>query len=176
MGEFLPVIGDAASGDEFGKAAAQGDKTGMFLAGLGVIPAAGDAAKKAAKSFKDEFSKLDLYHGTNKEFDSFDLSKLGSNTGSVNTTRVFTALEPEAARHFAELAVKNHGGNARVLNLVHRVKRPTKLILTGKETPKTGKVVIFDHTIPHESTLIESGMKQVIRTDVMYKRKEDALF
>lgn len=49
LGEFLPGIGDATAGDEFGRAVAKGDKFGMAMAGLGVIPIAGDLAKKAFK-------------------------------------------------------------------------------------------------------------------------------
>jgi len=62
IGEALPFTGDAAAGDEFGRAAAQGDKSGMLLAGLGAIPIAGDALKKGTK----------WYHGTNKQFDDFN--------------------------------------------------------------------------------------------------------
>ena len=46
LGEMLPGVGDATAGDEFGRAVAQGDKLGMAMSGLGVIPVAGDAAKK----------------------------------------------------------------------------------------------------------------------------------
>jgi hypothetical protein len=50
IGEFLPGIGDAAAGDEFGRALKQGDGVGMALGALGAIPLVGDAAKKAVKS------------------------------------------------------------------------------------------------------------------------------
>lgn len=49
LAELLPGIGDATAGDEFGRAVAQGDKFGMAMAGLGVIPVAGDLAKSALK-------------------------------------------------------------------------------------------------------------------------------
>ena len=52
IGEFLPGIGDAAAGDEFGRAVAEGDKMGMAMAGLGAIPIAGDLAKKGIKTLK----------------------------------------------------------------------------------------------------------------------------
>jgi len=55
LGEFLPGIGDATAGDEFGRAAAQSDKFGMAMAGLGVIPVAGDALKKAVKVAKKNY-------------------------------------------------------------------------------------------------------------------------
>jgi len=49
LGEFLPGIGDAAAGDEFGRAVAEGDNLGMGLSALGAIPVVGDMAKKAFK-------------------------------------------------------------------------------------------------------------------------------
>ena len=49
IGEFLPVIGDATAGDEFGRALKQGDGVGMAIGALGAIPLIGDAAKKAVK-------------------------------------------------------------------------------------------------------------------------------
>tara|TARA_R110002012_G_scaffold320193_1_gene542718 strand:- start:177 stop:1424 length:1248 start_codon:yes stop_codon:yes gene_type:complete len=52
LAELLPGIGDATAGDEFGRAVAQGDKFGMAMAGLGVIPVAGDAAKQALRKAK----------------------------------------------------------------------------------------------------------------------------
>ena len=35
--------------------------------------------------------------------------------------------------------------------------------------PKTGRVLIFQHDITHEGSLLISGTKYTIRTDVMYK-------
>jgi len=49
IGEFLPVIGDAAAGDDFGRAAATGDLLGAGLAAAGTIPIAGDLLNKVAK-------------------------------------------------------------------------------------------------------------------------------
>ncbi len=49
IGEMLPGIGDATAGDEFGSALAQGDYTGMALGAFGVIPVAGDLAKKLTR-------------------------------------------------------------------------------------------------------------------------------
>ena len=36
--------------------------------------------------------------------------------------------------------------------------------------PTTGQGVLFDHTLRHESTELEAGVKYAIRTDVMYRR------
>lgn len=43
---------------------------------------------------------------------------------------------------------------------------------TRKVKPSPGKVLIFEHEILHEGSCIDKGVKYVIRTDVMYKRKE----
>ena len=71
LGEFLPGIGDAAAGDEFGRAVAEGDNLGMGLAALGAIPVVGDAAKK----FKGKG-----YHQTSSDFDDFDFGKTSDGT------------------------------------------------------------------------------------------------
>lgn len=52
IGEMLPVIGDAAAGDEFGRAAAKDDYSGMALAGLGVMPVVGDVLKQTLRKVK----------------------------------------------------------------------------------------------------------------------------
>ena len=35
--------------------------------------------------------------------------------------------------------------------------------------PKTGRVLVFQHDILHEGSLLEEGIKYSVRTDVMYK-------
>jgi hypothetical protein len=52
IGEVLPGIGDAAAGDEFGRALKTGDGFGIGMAALGAIPIAGDVAKKALREPK----------------------------------------------------------------------------------------------------------------------------
>ena len=59
IGEFLPVIGDATAGDEFGRALKQGDGVGMALGALGAIPLVGDTAKKLSKIVDIERLKYD---------------------------------------------------------------------------------------------------------------------
>lgn len=49
IGEFLPGIGDAAAGDEFGRAIAEGDSLGIGLGALSAVPVIGKAASKAVK-------------------------------------------------------------------------------------------------------------------------------
>jgi hypothetical protein len=67
IGEFLPVIGDATAGDEFGRALKQGDNFAMAMGALGAIPLVGDAAKKGAGKIGK------LYHGSAYKFDEFDI-------------------------------------------------------------------------------------------------------
>jgi hypothetical protein len=59
IGEFLPGIGDATAGDEFGRALKQGDGVGMALGALGAIPLVGDAVKKLSKIVDIEKLKYD---------------------------------------------------------------------------------------------------------------------
>jgi len=39
-----------------------------------------------------------------------------------------------------------------------------------KITPKTGRVTVFKHELLHEGSLLKSGRKYVMRTDVMYEK------
>ena len=124
IGEMLPGVGDAVAGDEFGRAAAKGDNFGMAMAGLGVIPVVGDAAKKAIKALPmDEFSRLnrakeqgfdveqDLFHGTTSVFDEFDAVESGFNSRSDAPSGVyFMSTNPEVASSYATGATKKKGG------------------------------------------------------------------
>jgi len=38
--------------------------------------------------------------------------------------------------------------------------------------PKTGRLIIFQHNIFHEGSLVEGGMKYAVRSDFMYRRDE----
>ena len=38
--------------------------------------------------------------------------------------------------------------------------------------PETGSVLLFQHDILHEGSLLRSGTKYIIRTDVMYRQKK----
>lgn len=38
--------------------------------------------------------------------------------------------------------------------------------------PKTGAAILFKHDIIHAGTPVESGVKYILRTDVMYRRKQ----
>ena len=60
IGEFLPVIGDATAGDEFGQALKQGNSFGMAMGALGAIPVVGDAAKRLIKAKVSRIGDSDL--------------------------------------------------------------------------------------------------------------------
>lgn len=161
IGDFLPVIGDASAGDDFGRSLAQGDKLGMAMAGLGVIPVAGDLVKGAAKStlgagnryLSDDIYDMPdkarerakeigfmpdmrLYHGTNTDIDAFDVSKLGQATNSPTAKQgIFVALDRDVAKYWADNAVEKGGGEPRVLELVHRAEKPAAISLEGSESP-----------------------------------------
>jgi hypothetical protein len=108
IGEFLPGIGDAAAGDEFGRALKQGDNFGMAMGALGAIPLVGDAAKKGIKA----------YHGTPNKFDKFDLDKIGSTSDSGMFGKGFYFTEDQA---LAETYAKKDG---RVIEAELNLKNP----------------------------------------------------
>ncbi|MCP4268261.1 MAG: hypothetical protein GY777_22255, partial [Candidatus Brocadiaceae bacterium] len=95
LGEFLPGIGDAAAGDEFGRAVAEGDNLGMGLAALGAVPVVGDAAKQAGK----------WYHGTNTDIDDLIGSGFNTTDRSLDQT-IPNALGDNIGMFFAQN--KNH--------------------------------------------------------------------
>ena len=59
LGEFLPGIGDAVAGDDFGRALKQGDNFGMAMSALGAIPLVGGIAKKAVDKVRITHGSLD---------------------------------------------------------------------------------------------------------------------
>lgn len=83
---FLPVVGDALGGDEFGRALKSGSAGDVGFAALGAIPIAGDAAKIASSAYRGireslpEFNRFaddvssKIYSGRKTFFkgDSFD--------------------------------------------------------------------------------------------------------
>jgi hypothetical protein len=92
LGEFLPVIGDASAGDEFGTALAGGDGIGMAMAGLGAIPIVGDVAKKGLK----------VYHGTPFKYDKPNLDNYASGEGGEGFGYGFhTTASPRTADNYA---------------------------------------------------------------------------
>lgn len=92
LGEFLPGIGDAAAGDEFGRAVAEGDNLGMGLAALGAIPVVGDAAKQASKALKG----LD-------DFDLFSDKVAARREARLSVFDLPTKGKPENIKHITDL-------------------------------------------------------------------------
>ena len=94
LGEFLPVIGDATAGDEFGRALKQGDGVGMALGVVGAVPIAGDIAKKALRKLKnvtlpsgrlgaDEFKFIKQSDPSAKAMTKEELEAAGFDTGAI---------------------------------------------------------------------------------------------
>jgi hypothetical protein len=83
IGEFLPGIGDATAGDEFGRAVAEGDGLGIAMAGLGVIPVAGDLAKNAVKLGKSKLPKTINIKGVNRPTSNSDGDPLGETESDI---------------------------------------------------------------------------------------------
>jgi hypothetical protein len=84
IGEFLPGIGDATAGDEFGRALAGGDGFGMAMGALGAIPLVGDALKKL---------KPYQVSPTSKEWSDFDFDEINREAFGVTESDV-TTLSP----------------------------------------------------------------------------------
>ncbi len=120
LGEFLPGIGDASAGDDFGRAVAEGDNLGMGLAALGAIPVVGDAARRGARAFDDlpmdEFSRMkrgheqgfkvkdDMFHGTTHDFNEFSDTGADSNLnkeGHWGAGHYFTNKSGDASDNYA---------------------------------------------------------------------------
>ena len=97
LGEFLPVVGDATAGDDFGTAVAKGDGWGMGLGALGAVPIVGDALSKGAKALRavddlpmdftsrmsraaDQGFTVDAYHGTTHDFKSFNDNRFNTDS------------------------------------------------------------------------------------------------
>jgi len=112
LGEFLPGVGDAAAGDEFGRALAEGDKFGMAMAGIGAVPVIGDAAKKAVKGI----AKLD-----NTSFFDMNNKDLAVQTVKENTENIaFNIDDPEILERMS--AYESATGKKPILQFTNRFK------------------------------------------------------
>ena len=47
---------------------------------------------------------------------------------------------------------------------------PARLI--GRVRPRTGSLILFDHTLWHAGEMVTSGVKHILRSDVIYRRRE----
>jgi hypothetical protein len=91
------------------------------------------------------YTEMPLYHGTGKDFKSFDLTRGSQTSGSpVGNLGVSAALDRETAKEFARLAAARDRGyqgltgnstnQGEVFELVHRAEKPASINLTGNET------------------------------------------
>ncbi len=107
--EFLPGVGDAVAGDEFGSALAEGDKLGMAMAGLGVVPVIGDAANQGIKRL------------TNSDFFDMDNRALAVQTVKENTDNIaFNIDDPDALERLG--VYESVTGKKPVLQFTNRFK------------------------------------------------------
>jgi GNAT superfamily N-acetyltransferase len=134
IGEFLPGIGDATAGDEFGRALKQGDKFGMGIGLLSAIPLLGSLAKPAAegastalKSLIDASKETSpevissrlgraqsqgfnvdnvVFHGTPADFKEFD-PKLAGAKGDDFGEAIYFSDDPDIASGFSVSLTKN---------------------------------------------------------------------
>ena len=42
--------------------------------------------------------------------------------------------------------------------------------------PEIGKVVVFDHDVLHEGSLLIKGRKYAVRSDIIYEEMDESLF
>jgi hypothetical protein len=77
-----------------------------------------------------------VYHGTSgKDFRGFHPSKCGSMTRAPQAREgVWSALNPEVAAEFAEMAARKNPHGQRILPLLHRAENPARRRLKGTET------------------------------------------
>jgi hypothetical protein len=112
-------------------------KNGL-LSVAGLLPmvagaSAGATAKRMASAKEMGMrTGMPLYHGTNKDFHAFDLSRGGDVSGSpVGALGVSLAIDPETAGEFARLA-GDEGAN--IMKVFHRADKPATIRLEGNET------------------------------------------
>lgn len=66
---------------------------------------------------------------------------------------------------------KHDGGSTRFLST--KSSSPNKVPKSIEVQPKAGSVLVFEHRLWHEGSLLTSGNKYTFRTDVLYQLRED---
>jgi hypothetical protein len=91
-------------------------------------------------------TEMPLYHGTSgKDFRGFHPSKRGSMTQAPPAREgVWSALNPEVAAEFAEMAARKNPDGQRILPLLHRAENPARLRLKGHESPRQIAATLAD--------------------------------
>ncbi len=155
LGEFLPGIGDATAGDDFGRAVKQGDKFGMAMASLGVIPVAGDFAKKGAKKAKkiidNDFeyhlsTEPDLEIGKSFSEQKRTVSSFGERgDGGVDDKVIFSTKDPQDWLDQFEMELGQDAPEAIPRNLYKvRVKNKSEDGYLSEAINKPSDVVILE--------------------------------
>jgi len=74
------------------------------------------------------------YHGTNVEFDAFDLARAGSNFGNaISREGIFFSAEAYVAESVADQVVEEFGGIRRVIQASLRMERGLRLDMGGRQ-------------------------------------------
>jgi ADP-ribosyltransferase-like protein len=120
-------------------------KTVATLLGLGAVMAP-DEAEAAGRLPLGLRARLDRalemgfnirerwYHGTDRAFDAFDLSRGGSTTGASPARQgIWLARDPEIAAEFANLAQSKTGGQPQIYEVLHRSKKIGSIDMAGQE-------------------------------------------
>ena len=156
LADFVPGLNFAVGLNDAGRQIKAGNLAGgaaeLGVSAVGILPGVGMVMKKGAKEIRlggvfsdparmqraeDLGFRLDqpLYHGTDRDFRAFDLSKGGHSTHAISARHgVFSALDPETAGSFAEIASQGASRNwPRILPLIHRSKKQGVIDLQGDE-------------------------------------------
>jgi hypothetical protein len=73
------------------------------------------------------------YHGTDRDFDAFDLSRGGSTTGAAQARQgIWLARDPDLAEDFANLAHHRSGGPQQIFEVLHRSEKTGIIDMTGR--------------------------------------------
>lgn len=73
-----------------------------------------------------------VYHGTNAEFEAFDLAKSGSNFDhELSRQGIFFTAERYVAESVADQVTEEYGGKARVVQACLSLKNPARIDMTG---------------------------------------------
>lgn len=166
IGEFLPVIGDAAAGDEFGRALAKGDKFGMAMAGLGIIPVVGKGIKKGVKSLlvDDVAKNLDTFGTTLKNKIDFNPKAAITEYNAIPDSNNGKILNTDIARELSPDYLKDRSLSASVHEPASAfIKRRYSEIL--KEPPKPGENAAVLFTAGGTGAGKTTGVTGIVDTD-----------
>ncbi len=110
----------------------------------------------ASKVINPEGRPLKMYHGTNTEFTRFDSSLLGSRDAGFYGKGFYFTPDPEIAEEYADTAVEDAGGEARVIETYLSLQNPFIWSFEGEGAESTRKA-LAEMGIRRESTRGDSN-------------------